>query len=88
MPHLRLVRLMETHKDNCSITWWHQGCGRTVRTNADLDEAIQAGLPRAALEHLMGAVAPESEGKVAQPRSTQGQLPAQQDPQRHTQRHD
>ena len=33
--------------------------GRSVRTLADLDAAIQAGFPRAALEHLMSAVAPE-----------------------------
>lgn len=35
--------------------------GRSVRTLADLDAAIQAGFPRAALEHLMSAVAPAPE---------------------------
>lgn len=35
--------------------------GRPVRTLAELDEAIQAGLPRGALEHLVAAIAPEGE---------------------------
>ena len=52
---------METHKDIVRLLGGVKAVGRSVRTNADLDEAIQAGLPRAALEHLMGAVAPESE---------------------------
>ena len=47
--------------------------GRAVHTVADLDEVIQAGLPRAALEHLMGAVAPESErAKLRNPTSPFG----------------
>jgi putative toxin-antitoxin system antitoxin component (TIGR02293 family) len=52
---------VETHKDIVRLLGGVKAVGRSVRTNADLDEAIQAGLPRAALEHLMGAVAPESE---------------------------
>jgi len=52
---------MESHKDIVRLLGGKKAVGRAVRTHADLDEAIQAGLPRAALEHLMSAVAPESE---------------------------
>jgi putative toxin-antitoxin system antitoxin component (TIGR02293 family) len=52
---------MEFHKDIVRLLGGPKVVGRPVRTNADLDKAIQAGLPRAALEHLMDVVAPESE---------------------------
>ena len=52
---------MESHKDIIQLLGGAKAVGRPVRTVADLDAAIQAGLPRAALEHLMSAVAPETE---------------------------
>ena len=41
---------MESHKDIVRLLGGAKAVGRPVRTNADLDDAIQAGLPRAALE--------------------------------------
>jgi putative toxin-antitoxin system antitoxin component (TIGR02293 family) len=52
---------MESHKDIVRLLGGAKAVGRTVRSLADLDHAIQAGLPRAALEHLMAAVAPEGD---------------------------
>lgn len=55
------MREMESHKDIVRLLGGAKAVGRPVRTLGDLDKAIQAGLPRAALEHLMSAVAPEAE---------------------------
>ena len=52
---------MEPHKDIIRLLGGAKAVGRAVRNLADLDQAIQAGLPRAALEHLMSAVAPEGQ---------------------------
>ena len=52
---------MEPHKDIIRLLGGTKAVGRPVRNLADLDQAIQEGLPRAALEHLMCAVAPETE---------------------------
>lgn len=52
---------MEPHKDIIRQLGGAKAVGRPVRNLADLDQAIQAGLPRAALEHLVSAVAPEGE---------------------------
>ena len=52
---------MESHKDIIRLLGGAKGVGRPIRNLTDLDQAIQEGLPRAALEHLMSAVAPEGE---------------------------
>jgi putative toxin-antitoxin system antitoxin component (TIGR02293 family) len=52
---------MESHKHIVRLLGGTKAVGRAVRSVADLDQVVQAGLPRAALEHLMGEVAPESE---------------------------
>jgi len=52
---------MEPHKHIVHLLGGPKAVGRPVHTVADLDAAIQAGLPREALEHLMSTVAPEPE---------------------------
>ncbi len=52
---------MEAHKHIVNLLGGAKAIGRPVRSVADLDAAIQAGFPRAALENLMTAVAPEPE---------------------------
>lgn len=52
---------MESHKDIVRLLGGAKAVGRPVRTLADLDAAVQAGLPRTALEHLMSTVAPGPE---------------------------
>jgi putative toxin-antitoxin system antitoxin component (TIGR02293 family) len=52
---------VESHKHIVHLLGGAKAVGRPVRSVADLDAAIQAGLPREALEHLMTAVAPEPE---------------------------
>ncbi len=56
-----MTDLMKAHRHIVSLLGGAKALGRPVRTIADLDAAIQAGLPRVALENLMTAVAPESE---------------------------
>lgn len=52
---------MKSPKQILQLLGGPKALGRPVRSLADLDAAIQAGLPRSALEHLMTAVAPEGE---------------------------
>ena len=52
---------MGSHKDIVHLLGGVKAIGRSIRTLADLEAAIQAGFPRAALENLMNAVAPETE---------------------------
>jgi putative toxin-antitoxin system antitoxin component (TIGR02293 family) len=52
---------VESHKDIVRLLGGSKAVGRPVRTPADLDAAVQAGLPRTALEHLVSTVAPEEE---------------------------
>ena len=52
---------MGSHKDIVHLLGGAKAIGRSIRTLADLEAAIQAGFPRAALENLMDAVAPETE---------------------------
>ena len=52
---------MEAHKEVVRLLGGSRGIGRQVRTWADLDAAVQDGLPRAALENLMSVAAPEHE---------------------------
>jgi putative toxin-antitoxin system antitoxin component (TIGR02293 family) len=52
---------MEAPKHIVNLLGGSRAIGRPVRTLADLDAAIKAGFPRAALENLVTAIAPESE---------------------------
>ena len=52
---------MRAHRHIVNLLGGAKAMGRPVRTLAELDAAIQAGFPRAALEHLMTAAAPEPE---------------------------
>jgi putative toxin-antitoxin system antitoxin component (TIGR02293 family) len=52
---------MHAPKHIVNLLGGSRAIGRPVRTLADLDAAIKAGFPRAALENLVTAIAPESE---------------------------
>lgn len=64
MPHLRhqhgLLRMVE-YREVVELLGGRAAVGRSVKTLADLDEAINLGLPRSALDRVIEFAAPPTE---------------------------